>query len=169
MLEGAFNHEKALEGCDCKFSWTFVRSSSQDGIKSPPISQYTRISNNNFETCHCRCCQCWLSIGGHSHGDSVWGGNRRRSWKSSRSAVWWSNGSEIAIFYSFVVGRNKANVWDQSEFILVFVLSVANTAEPDWAMLVNVSYPDLIYCRGDNLWDLFSISCHSWQFLVQVG
>ena len=114
-------------------------------------------------------CQCWLSIGGHSHGDSVWGGNRRRSWKSSRSAVWWSNGSEIAIFYSFVVGRNKANVWDQSEFILVFVLSVANTAEPDWAMLVNVSYPDLIHCREDNLWDLFSISCHSWQFLVQVG
>ena len=45
------------------------------------------------------------------------------------------------------MGRNKANVWDQSEFILVFVLSVANTAEPDRAMLVNVSYPDLIYCR----------------------
>ena len=46
------------------------------------------------------------------------------------------------------MGSNKAsNVSDQSEFILVFVLSVANTAEPDRAMLVNVSYPDLIYCR----------------------
>ena len=45
MLEGAFNHEKALEGCDCKFSRTFVWSSSQDGIKSPPISHYTRINS----------------------------------------------------------------------------------------------------------------------------
>ena len=36
-----------------KFSRTFVWSSSQDGITSPPISHYTRINNNNCETRHC--------------------------------------------------------------------------------------------------------------------
>ena len=53
VLEGAFNHEKALGECDCKFSQTFIWSSSQNGIKSPPISHYTRINNNNCETRHC--------------------------------------------------------------------------------------------------------------------
>ena len=47
VLVGAFNQDKV------KISRTFVWSSSQDGITSPPISHYIRINNNNCETRHC--------------------------------------------------------------------------------------------------------------------